>query len=305
MFAAHVFLTDADVGALTLAQRNAAETPLTSPTAAGVGAAAAAGAGGQCAQASQAVGLEDIRVRVLDWLQLFDTQLHQLPRDAVLELLDRSSADIRVHDNTQPIRPQQQQGQQAEVDHLHQDEQQQDVPAAEFKWCPSDLQLLSQASIWLAADVVYDQTLTDTFMHTAAALMRWQQQQQQQPSKHAAHQHQQHSDPAQPPSAAGAAVLQPRLMVALEKRYNFTLRDMDAAAPAFDHFMSYLQPNETSLAAMAPYEQRRLRQQQQQQAQGRCLFQGERLDLDGVPQVRLLLMAAEALPRPACCCWFA
>jgi hypothetical protein len=292
MFAATVFLTDADVGALQLAQRNAADTPSLPPS--------AASADGQGAQASRAV---DIRVRLLDWLQLFDAQLQQLPQDAVLELLNHSTADSPGQDSTQPNHAQhqhqQQQQQQVEGDYLHQEQQQ--VPAAALKWCASDLQLLSQA-IWLAADVVYDQTLTDTFMNTAATLMRWQQeqqQQQQQTSKHARHQHQQHSDPAPPPAAAAAtaAAVQPRLMVALEKRYNFTLRDMDAVAPAFDHFMSYLQPTEASLAAMTQREQQRLRQQQQQQqAQGRCLFRGKRLDVDGVPQVRLLhfaLMAAE------------
>jgi hypothetical protein len=128
--------------------------------------------------------------------------------------------------------------------------------------------------------------------------MRWQQQKQQQQQKrqqqHHHHYQQQQQQDSPHPGAAAAAVPPPRLLVALEKRYCFTLRDMDATAPAFDHFLTYLQASETSLAAMPPHEQQRLhnQQQQQQQQKRKVLFRGERLDVQSIPQVSSRASAA-------------
>lgn len=319
MFAKTVFLTDADAGALQLAQRNTAEAAATAASLAHRTQTAA----GQdsCVQAA------DIRVRALDWFQLFDTQLQQLSQAEVLQLLNSTfncvhsgpCAASAAGGKAQQQRLRQQQPQQEDVHNVaqRQQQQQQQGPqqeqepqgvAAAWQWSPPDLQLLAQTTLWLAADVVYDQTLTDAFMHTAAALMRWQQQQQQHTPQSLHCQCTRHQPsasatdagaPAAPPTAAAAVAacgtsatpqlhpqLQPRLIVALEKRYNFTLRDMDAVAPAFDHFMSYIQPSEASLAAVPAHEQQRLRQQQQQQ-QHECLFQGQRIDVHSVPQVRI------------------
>jgi hypothetical protein len=112
--------------------------------------------------------------------------------------------------------------------------------------------------------------------------MRWQQQQQHAQQQQQGQQHSHLQQQQQATHTSDGRVAQPRLIVALEKRYNFTLRDMDAVASAFEHFMTYIQPTEASLEALPPQEQQHLRQQQQQQP---ALFKGERIDVSGIPQV--------------------
>lgn len=133
----------------------------------------------------------DVRVRRLDWLALFDVALPALAgRDD--ELLAALNATAGGGHPQQPQQP--------------------PCPA----WRAGDLPLLAATSVWLAADVVYDEALTDACLRTAAALMRWQRRR------------------------TGSSPCDARLLVALEKRYVFTLRDADAVAPAFQHFLSYL-----------------------------------------------------------------
>jgi hypothetical protein len=249
--ASAVFLTDASAGVLALACRNAAHEH-----------GRARDAAGGCAQQQQqqqqqpvSADFGSIRVRQLDFLSLFDTPplQHVSQPAAVLELLNttvvQQPANSQQHDGGQ------QHGQAQQTQHHV------------WAWQPQDLQLLAQTSLWLAADVVYSQELTDAFLRTAAQLMRWQQRQQRQ----------------QPPGSAGAtqpAAAPARLLVAIEKRYNFTLRDLDAVAPAFDHFLTYVQPvgadsggGHTGAGGSS--------QQQQQQP----LFLGRRIDVSSVPQV--------------------
>jgi hypothetical protein len=254
------------------------------------------------AQLPESHGAADVRVRRLDVLQLFDTQLQKLPTSEVLQLLNSTlgntphTAAATAASNGQQLYPQQPDPQQQQAKQ-QQEQQQQQGHLSEFQWCAADLEQLARASLFLAADVVYDPPLTDAFMHTAAALMRWvqqqQQQQQQQPGAHSTAAGPCTAAAAAAPAPAAAAAAAdaaevpissaasvPRLIVALEKRVVFTLRDCDAAAPAFEHFMGYLQPTPASLAALTPQELQRIKQQQQQ------LFKGERIDVTQLPQVR-------------------
>lgn len=80
-----------------------------------------------------------------------------------------------------------------------------------FEWTPSDMQELESEDgiILLSADCIYDETLTEAMLDTAYCLMR---------------------------TCRGQSVL----FVAMEKRYTFTLRDLDSRAPAYEHFISLL-----------------------------------------------------------------
>lgn len=79
-----------------------------------------------------------------------------------------------------------------------------DDPSIDFSWCKEDVQALQHAQVFLAADCIYDNDLSEAFMRTAAQLLRGA------------------------PSS--------NLLLALERRFNFTLRDMDVAAPAYDYW---------------------------------------------------------------------
>ncbi|KAK9843724.1 hypothetical protein WJX81_003761 [Elliptochloris bilobata] len=75
----------------------------------------------------------------------------------------------------------------------------------------ADLGELSEVSIVLAADVVYDDALTDAFLDCAAQLLR--------------------------PKPGRAA---PVLLLAIERRVCFTLEDLAPAAPAYNHLLARL-----------------------------------------------------------------
>lgn len=109
--------------------------------------------------------------------------------------------------------------------------------------------LLSPCSCPAQGDVVYDETLTEAMLKAAAALMQYASTAQRaQPnscnhadltSSHALGS----TTPADLETASASAASSrrmPKLYVALEKRWCFTLRDMDSRAPAFDHFLSLL-----------------------------------------------------------------
>ncbi|GAA0140618.1 methyltransferase [Lithospermum erythrorhizon] len=77
-----------------------------------------------------------------------------------------------------------------------------------YGWNASDVEELQRATLLVAADVIYSDELTDAFFRTLAALM----------------------------SQSGRKVL----YLALEKRYNFSLDDLDIVANGYTHFLSYL-----------------------------------------------------------------
>lgn len=112
-----------------------------------------------------------------------------------------------------------------------------------FAWQRQDLEAIAELDIIIAADVVYDDNITDAFVACASQLLK------------------------------RSRNSNARLFVALEKRYNFTLEDLDCKASAYDHFMSCVCPNSIS-ADMLP-------------AGMACIppvFQGRRLELETLPQ---------------------
>ncbi|KAA8540421.1 hypothetical protein F0562_024660 [Nyssa sinensis] len=77
-----------------------------------------------------------------------------------------------------------------------------------YFWTSSEIEKLQRASLIVAADVIYSDDLTDAFFNTVERLMS------QSPEK--------------------------MLYLALEKRYNFTLDDLNVVANGYSHFRSYL-----------------------------------------------------------------
>ncbi|KAK9677118.1 hypothetical protein RND81_11G122700 [Saponaria officinalis] len=77
-----------------------------------------------------------------------------------------------------------------------------------YSWTPSEVEEVSRASVLLAADVIYSDELTDAFFGILKKLMR------------------QDSEKV--------------LYLALEKRYNFTVDDLDVVANGYSHFLNYL-----------------------------------------------------------------
>nr|GMC53552.1 methyltransferase-like protein 22 isoform X1 [Ipomoea batatas] len=77
-----------------------------------------------------------------------------------------------------------------------------------YAWTQKEIEELKKASVLLAADVIYSDDLTDAFFSTLERLMS------ENPEK--------------------------VLYLALEKRYNFTLDDLDVVANGYSHFRSYL-----------------------------------------------------------------
>uniref|UniRef100_A0A7C9ADH7 Calmodulin-lysine N-methyltransferase n=1 Tax=Opuntia streptacantha TaxID=393608 RepID=A0A7C9ADH7_OPUST len=77
-----------------------------------------------------------------------------------------------------------------------------------WSWTSSEVEQISRASVLLAADVIYSDELTDAFFGVLEKLM----------------------------SQGSTKVL----YLALEKRYNFSLNDLDVVANGYSHFRSYL-----------------------------------------------------------------
>ncbi|KAI0236223.1 Methyltransferase-like protein 22 [Lamellibrachia satsuma] len=77
-----------------------------------------------------------------------------------------------------------------------------------YSWTPTDVEALNSVQVILAADVIYEDTLTDAFFLTVNRLM------------------------CQPPSKS--------LFLSIEKRLNFSLLDLDVACPAYNHFRKCL-----------------------------------------------------------------
>lgn len=89
-------------------------------------------------------------------------------------------------------------------------ERSQDEMEKDFLWTSLDLEELSNVEVFFAADVIYDHERTLAFFHVLEKLMRR--------SKN--------------PSIC---------YLSLEKRYNFTLMDLDVKATEYDHFLSFLE----------------------------------------------------------------
>jgi predicted nicotinamide N-methyase len=122
-------------------------------------------------------------------------------------------------------------------------------------WTQEALQQLLQTQVLLAADTVYDEVLTEAFLCCAAYVMACIRLARRQAPGAAAEglgsgQARQAPPPpaaAQAQGGASAAAGQrcqaddgPVLLLAMEKRYNFTLRECEERAPAFDHLMRFL-----------------------------------------------------------------
>jgi hypothetical protein len=122
--------------------------------------------------------------------------------------------------------------------------------AAPFGWSADDVHAAGQAQILLAADVVYDNTLTEAFMRIATALLRFCQARRR-------------------PEAAP-----PRLLLALERRPCFTLADRDVRCPAYDFWRAQFEAEgEGGEGAEAGPSRRR-----------RGALLGRRVDIGAVPQ---------------------
>jgi predicted nicotinamide N-methyase len=81
-----------------------------------------------------------------------------------------------------------------------------------FAWHPTDVEQLRSVDVILAADVIYDNTLTEAFMRLALVLM---------------------TGPRRSHNAPPCV-----LLVAVERRECFTLRDMDVKSPAYEYWRS-------------------------------------------------------------------
>nr|XP_043637076.1 methyltransferase-like protein 22 [Erigeron canadensis]XP_043637077.1 methyltransferase-like protein 22 [Erigeron canadensis]XP_043637078.1 methyltransferase-like protein 22 [Erigeron canadensis] len=106
-----------------------------------------------------------------------------------------------------------------------------------YTWNLSELEELKRASLLVAADVIYSDDLTDALFNTLERLMS-------------------HS-------------LNMVLYLALEKRYNFSLDDLDVVANGYSCFRSYVRDEN---------------EQMELQNGSLCAFAGTRIDLTEIPQ---------------------
>ncbi|ONK70353.1 uncharacterized protein A4U43_C05F32850 [Asparagus officinalis] len=107
----------------------------------------------------------------------------------------------------------------------------------QYSWTPSEIEEAEGASFLFAADVIYNDELTDSFFSILEKLM----------------------------SRGSEKVL----YLALEKRYNFSMDDLDVVANGYAHFQSFLKDEEECIRLddnLLP-----------------C-FKGERLDISHIPQ---------------------
>lgn len=85
---------------------------------------------------------------------------------------------------------------------------------SDFCWTKEDQDALKDTSVLLAADVIYDDLLTDAFVETILTLF----------------------------NKAKAEIV---LYLTIEKRLNFTLRDLAVTSPAYDYFLRRIEKLET------------------------------------------------------------
>ncbi|PIN10816.1 hypothetical protein CDL12_16587 [Handroanthus impetiginosus] len=109
-----------------------------------------------------------------------------------------------------------------------------------YGWSTSEVEELQRASLLLAADVIYSDDLTDAFFSVLEVIM--------------------------------SNVPEKVLYLALEKRYNFTIDDLDVVANGYSHFRSYLKVDEDYAEDDAL------------KTQSRHKFIGRLINLDEIPQ---------------------
>ncbi|KAJ9559501.1 hypothetical protein OSB04_004661, partial [Centaurea solstitialis] len=114
------------------------------------------------------------------------------------------------------------------------------APCHSYAWNPSEFEELGRASLLVAADVIYSDDLTDALFSTLKRLM----------------------------SHGSKKVL----YLALEKRYNFSLDDLDVVANGYSCFRSYVQDESDDA------------ENDDLQNQSLCAFVGTRIDLTEIPQ---------------------
>ncbi|KOM44530.1 hypothetical protein LR48_Vigan05g213500 [Vigna angularis] len=109
--------------------------------------------------------------------------------------------------------------------------------AQKYSWTSKEIEEVENASLLVAADVIYCDELTDAFFSTLERLM----------------------------SRGSAKVL----YMALEKRYNFSLSDLDVVANGYSHFRSYLR-DEDEIESF--------------ESVSTSNFVGKRIDISQIPQ---------------------
>lgn len=114
--------------------------------------------------------------------------------------------------------------------------QKQSTSLQDFDWVEADIVDLQSVDMILAADVIYDDKLTEYFFDQLHTIM-------------------------------DVSKKDPVCYVSLEKRWNFTLADLDVTASAFQHYLSFVDhENEPSTSK---------------------LFIGDQILVDTIPQVHL------------------
>ncbi|XP_024032588.1 methyltransferase-like protein 22, partial [Morus notabilis] len=108
-----------------------------------------------------------------------------------------------------------------------------------YSWTASEVEEAQEASLLVAADVIYSDDLTDAFFSTIESLM-----------------------------CLGSEKV---LYLALEKRYNFSLDDLDVIANGYLHFRSYLRDEEVAECEGA-------------EVCSTPCFVGKRIDITQIPQ---------------------
>ncbi|KAK4428081.1 Methyltransferase-like protein 22 [Sesamum alatum] len=106
-----------------------------------------------------------------------------------------------------------------------------------YGWSVSEVEELRKASLLLAADVIYSDDLTDAFFRVLEVIMS------DSPEK--------------------------VLYLALEKRYNFTIDDLDVVANGYSHFRSYIKDDE---------------EEDDLETERSCSFIGRLINLEEIPQ---------------------
>ncbi|CAJ1955212.1 unnamed protein product [Sphenostylis stenocarpa] len=106
-----------------------------------------------------------------------------------------------------------------------------------YSWTSGEIEAADNASLLVAADVIYSDELTDAFFSTLERLM----------------------------SRGSTKVL----YLALEKRYNFSLSDLDVVANGYSHFRSYLRDEDES---------------ENLESGSMSNFVGKRMDVSQIPQ---------------------